>query len=65
MGGLGTCPSCQYRLVEDKELPVRMITAMDGNDSLKRVERKEEDHPQDVVTPANTDGEEDISTSRD
>lgn len=39
---LNACPSCQYRLCEDDELDVRMIGQMDGNDSLKRVERKED-----------------------
>lgn len=39
---LNACPACQYRLREDDELDVRMIAQMDGNDSLKRVERKED-----------------------
>ena len=39
---LNACPSCQYRLHEDDHLEVRMIASMDGNDSLKRVERKED-----------------------
>ncbi|KAJ3730287.1 hypothetical protein C8R42DRAFT_557216, partial [Lentinula raphanica] len=37
---LNACPACQYQLKEDSELTVRMIVTMDGNDSLKRVERK-------------------------
>ncbi|KAE9388003.1 hypothetical protein BT96DRAFT_947939 [Gymnopus androsaceus JB14] len=39
---LNSCPSCQYRLKEDEQLDVRMITQMDGNVSLRRVERKED-----------------------
>ncbi|KAJ3755177.1 hypothetical protein EV360DRAFT_50218 [Lentinula raphanica] len=39
---LNACPSCQYHLVEDENLDVRMIITMDGNDSLRRVERKED-----------------------
>ena len=39
---LNPCPACQYRLQEDDDLDVRMIAQMDGNDSLKRVERKED-----------------------
>lgn len=39
---LNSCPCCQYRLKEDDQLDVRMITQMDGNDSLRRVERKED-----------------------
>ena len=39
---LNACPACQYRLHEDDVLDVRMIAQMDGNDSLKRVERKED-----------------------
>ncbi|KAJ3729773.1 hypothetical protein C8R42DRAFT_570096 [Lentinula raphanica] len=37
---LNSCPACQYQLKEDPKLAVRMIVTMDGNDSLKRVERK-------------------------
>ncbi|KAJ3765228.1 hypothetical protein FB446DRAFT_795258 [Lentinula raphanica] len=39
---LNACPPCQYRLREDEDLDVRMIVTMDGNDSLRRVERKED-----------------------
>ncbi|KAF9060672.1 hypothetical protein BDP27DRAFT_1429783 [Rhodocollybia butyracea] len=39
---LNACPSCQYRLKEDNKQDVRMLMAMDGNDSLKRVEHKED-----------------------
>lgn len=39
---LNACVACQYRLLEDDELEVRMILQKDGNDSLKRVERKED-----------------------
>ncbi|KAJ3832901.1 hypothetical protein F5878DRAFT_547471, partial [Lentinula raphanica] len=37
---LNACPACQYQLQDDPKLAVRMIVTMDGNDSLKRVERK-------------------------
>ncbi|KIK69852.1 hypothetical protein GYMLUDRAFT_150446 [Collybiopsis luxurians FD-317 M1] len=37
-----TCPCCQLELKEDHKLPIRMMVAMDGNDSLRRVERKTE-----------------------
>ncbi|KAJ3742750.1 hypothetical protein EV360DRAFT_57744, partial [Lentinula raphanica] len=37
---LNSCPACQYHLQEEPSLAVRMIVTMDGNDSLKRVERK-------------------------
>lgn len=36
------CPCCQYRLKEEQDLAVRMLGNMDGNDSLKRMERKED-----------------------
>ncbi|GAW09504.1 hypothetical protein LENED_011662 [Lentinula edodes] len=36
---LHTCPCCQNELQEDDPLEIRMMVAMDGNDSLKRVER--------------------------
>lgn len=37
---LNSCPPCQYRLKEDPSLEIRMIVQMDGNDSLRRVERR-------------------------
>ncbi|KAJ3871408.1 hypothetical protein F5051DRAFT_463789 [Lentinula edodes] len=39
---LHTCPCCQNELVEDDPLEIRMMVAMDGNDSLKRVERRKD-----------------------
>ncbi|KAH7878911.1 uncharacterized protein C8R40DRAFT_1037146 [Lentinula edodes] len=36
---LHACPCCQNELEEDDPLEIRMMVAMDGNDSLKRVER--------------------------
>lgn len=39
---LNTCPACQYRLQGEEQLDVRMLAAMDGNDSLRRVERTNE-----------------------
>ncbi|KAJ3859383.1 hypothetical protein EV359DRAFT_75631 [Lentinula novae-zelandiae] len=35
---LHTCPCCQNELQEDNPLEIRMMVAMDGNDSLKCVE---------------------------
>ncbi|KAJ3924302.1 MAG: hypothetical protein NXY57DRAFT_970235 [Lentinula lateritia] len=35
---LHACPCCQNELEEDDPLEIRMMVAMDGNDSLKRVE---------------------------
>ncbi|KAJ3890688.1 hypothetical protein GG344DRAFT_48941, partial [Lentinula edodes] len=49
---LNACPPCQYRLQEDDKLDVRMIVTMDGNDSLRRVERKE-----DTLQDVEKDGE--------
>ncbi|KAJ4477074.1 hypothetical protein C8R41DRAFT_983264 [Lentinula lateritia] len=39
---LHTCPCCQNELQEDDPLEIRMMVAMDGNDSLKRVERRKD-----------------------
>ncbi|KAJ3806841.1 hypothetical protein F5876DRAFT_90874 [Lentinula aff. lateritia] len=39
---LHACPCCQNELVEDDPLEIRMMVAMDGNDSLKRVERRKD-----------------------
>ncbi|KAF9059288.1 hypothetical protein BDP27DRAFT_1371644 [Rhodocollybia butyracea] len=36
------CPCCQYELKEDDAMDVQMLVAMDGNDSLKQVEGKNE-----------------------
>ncbi|KAJ3912126.1 hypothetical protein F5877DRAFT_54492 [Lentinula edodes] len=47
-----TCPCCQNGLKEDVTLDIRMMVAMDGNDSLKRVERRKEaadDSPAEVA----------------
>ncbi|THU80237.1 hypothetical protein K435DRAFT_823707 [Dendrothele bispora CBS 962.96] len=35
-----TCPACQYRLAGEEKLKFGMMGCMDGNDSLKRVQRK-------------------------
>ncbi|KAE9384969.1 hypothetical protein BT96DRAFT_841316, partial [Gymnopus androsaceus JB14] len=37
---LNSCPPCQYQLKEDGPLDIRMIVEMDGNDSLRCVERR-------------------------
>ncbi|KAJ3736164.1 hypothetical protein DFJ43DRAFT_1129763 [Lentinula guzmanii] len=38
---LNACPACQYPTAGESELEFEMLAAMDGNDSLKRVERRE------------------------
>ncbi|KAJ7022152.1 hypothetical protein C8F04DRAFT_1272872 [Mycena alexandri] len=35
------CPGCMYRLEDEEELKFSILVTMDGNDSLKRVLRKE------------------------
>ncbi|KAJ3924950.1 MAG: hypothetical protein NXY57DRAFT_1044515 [Lentinula lateritia] len=57
---LNACPPCQYQLQEDDKLGVRMIVTMDGNDSLRRVERKE-----DVLQDVEKDGETLPQTSKE
>ncbi|KAI0038235.1 hypothetical protein FA95DRAFT_1567860 [Auriscalpium vulgare] len=36
-----SCPCCQYKLLDDPDLQVEIIGAMDGNQSLKRVRLRE------------------------
>ncbi|KAK1232405.1 hypothetical protein PQX77_004435 [Marasmius sp. AFHP31] len=36
------CPCCQYRLKDEEPLKFSMLFTMDGNDSLKRVARREQ-----------------------
>ncbi|KAJ3717365.1 hypothetical protein C8R42DRAFT_644620 [Lentinula raphanica] len=57
---LNACPSCQYQLREDENLDVRMIISMDGNDSLRRVERKE-----DILQEQGSSGEATTQVSRE
>ncbi|KAJ3749419.1 hypothetical protein DFH05DRAFT_1593958 [Lentinula detonsa] len=38
---LNTCPACQYEVVDEPGQPIRMMAAFDGNNSLKRVQRRE------------------------
>ncbi|KAL0568063.1 hypothetical protein V5O48_013924 [Marasmius crinis-equi] len=38
---LNNCPSCQYPVAGEMSLEIEFMAAMDGNDSLKRVERRE------------------------
>ncbi|THU92514.1 hypothetical protein K435DRAFT_600997, partial [Dendrothele bispora CBS 962.96] len=38
---LNACPACQIRVVGEKVLPVRMMVAIDGNNSLKRIARRD------------------------
>lgn len=41
------CPACTYELVDEEHLTFRLLYAMDGNDSLKRVLRRSLDHDDD------------------
>ncbi|KAJ3739200.1 hypothetical protein DFH05DRAFT_1530474 [Lentinula detonsa] len=38
---LNTCPPCQYEVEGEEPQPIRMMLAVDGNNSLKRFERRE------------------------
>lgn len=38
------CPACMYRLQDEPLLRPAMLVAMDGNESLKRVERRRDDN---------------------
>ncbi|KAK7457914.1 hypothetical protein VKT23_010261 [Stygiomarasmius scandens] len=38
---LNACPCCQYPVIGEGELPIGMLIAVDGNNSLKRMERRE------------------------
>ncbi|THU77754.1 hypothetical protein K435DRAFT_701701 [Dendrothele bispora CBS 962.96] len=38
---LNTCPACQTEVVGEKNLGIGILTTMDGNDSLKRLDRRE------------------------
>ncbi|KAG2357549.1 hypothetical protein BDR07DRAFT_1453047 [Suillus spraguei] len=47
------CPACTYELKDEEELTFRLLYAMDGNDSLKRVLRRSLDHDaDDCATPS-------------
>ena len=35
------CPACTYRLLDEEDLIFKMLITMDGNDSLKRILRRE------------------------
>ena len=37
------CPSCSYQLQGEPKLDPEMLVAVDGNESLRRVERRRED----------------------
>jgi hypothetical protein len=53
------CPCCQYELKEDDAMEICMHVAMDGNDSLKRVERNKDSRDDSLV-----EGVEQQSTER-
>ncbi|KAJ3991749.1 hypothetical protein F5050DRAFT_1864634 [Lentinula boryana] len=38
---LNACPSCQYEVESEPELPIRMFLVVDGNNSLKRFQHRE------------------------
>ncbi|KAJ3779889.1 hypothetical protein GGU10DRAFT_280185, partial [Lentinula aff. detonsa] len=38
---LNTCPACQYEVEGEPAQPIRMMAACDGNNSLKRFQRRE------------------------
>ncbi|KAJ3965393.1 hypothetical protein EV361DRAFT_966865 [Lentinula raphanica] len=38
---LNNCPCCQYEVQGEPDLPIRMMIAIDGNNSLKRFQRRE------------------------
>ncbi|KAJ3730304.1 hypothetical protein C8R42DRAFT_536808, partial [Lentinula raphanica] len=38
---LNSCPCCQYEVQGEPDLPIRMMIAIDGNNSLKRFQRRE------------------------
>lgn len=38
---LNNCPSCQYEVVGEPKLPIRMLIGVDGNNSLKHLERRD------------------------
>ncbi|KAJ3783966.1 hypothetical protein GGU10DRAFT_272390 [Lentinula aff. detonsa] len=38
---LNNCPCCQYEVVGELELAIRMLLGIDGNNSLKRFQRRE------------------------
>ncbi|KAF8524734.1 hypothetical protein JB92DRAFT_2703082 [Gautieria morchelliformis] len=42
-----TCPSCMYVLEEEPKMEFSMLVAMDGNESLKRVERAQREKTSD------------------
>ncbi|KAG2337491.1 hypothetical protein BDR05DRAFT_978479 [Suillus weaverae] len=42
-----TCPACSYVLADEEQLTFKMLYAMDGNDSLKRVIRRTLDNDND------------------
>jgi hypothetical protein len=42
-----TCPACSYVLADEEKLTFKMLYAMDGNDSLKRVIRRTLDNVND------------------
>lgn len=48
---LNTCPPCQYEVEGEFPLPIRMMCALDGNNSLKRFERRERDEDGGLLGP--------------
>ncbi|KAG1888001.1 uncharacterized protein F5891DRAFT_1218431 [Suillus fuscotomentosus] len=46
------CPACTYELVDEEDLTFKLLYAMDGNDSLKRVLRWSLDHDGESLGPS-------------
>ncbi|KAG1888972.1 uncharacterized protein F5891DRAFT_1216814 [Suillus fuscotomentosus] len=46
------CPACTYELVDEEDLTFKLLYAMDGNDSLKRVLRRSLDHDGESLGPS-------------
>ena len=53
------CSACTYRLKDEKKLLLAMLTTMDGNDSLKRILRRQ--HAEDLLGEDESPGESDAS----
>ena len=46
------CPACTYILKDEETLKFNLLYTMDGNDSLKRVVRREVEEDAEASTPA-------------
>jgi len=57
------CPACTYKLRDEDDLILEMLTTMDGNNSLKRILRRDIVIPADV--PESSDGIPTVGTSKE